>query len=155
MPRWCHEWEDLYQIGRGICSCINGFTLIEVLYVFLQPAREWALPGKTWKLKSKLNSAVTPNRSLFLCPLDRGVYNYFKHNSKKIVSGQIVGRLWIRYTFILHSSPKELHIDFNQFSGWPQLTEPDPGSCRHRVLCKLLFRPFCKIGMTWGLRIGD
>ncbi len=30
----------------------------------------------------------------------------------------------------LHSSPKEVHIDFAQFSWWPRVTDPDPGSCQ-------------------------
>ncbi len=37
----------------------------------------------------------------------------------------------IHSTFLfLQSSPKEVHIDFIQFSKWPQVTDPDTGSCR-------------------------
>ncbi len=35
--------------------------------------------------------------------------------------------VWDRWP-ILHSSAKEVHIDFMQFSQWPKVTDPDPGS---------------------------
>ncbi len=52
----------------------------------------------------------------------------------------------------LHSSPKELHIDFIQFSWWPRVTDPCPGSSQ---VCQMVFGvicewPFDKIKMTRG-----
>ncbi len=45
---------------------------------------------------------------------------------------------------ILHSSPKEVHIDLPQFSRWPWVTDPDLGSCR---FCQMVLtaRPIDKI----------
>ena len=81
---------------------------------------------------------------------------------------------WISDTSLdtVHSSPKEVHIDFAQFFWWPQVTDPNPGSCQdcqmvlgvickrphsknslwfwHGVFCKFLSRPFDKIKMTRG-----
>ena len=67
------------------------------------------------------------------------------------------------FTFCpMHSSPKEVHIDFIQFSWWPRVTDIDPGSYQvcQMVLEKhakdpvweFLSRPFDKIKMTrgWG-----
>ncbi len=72
------------------------------------------------------------------------------------------------------SSPKEVHIDFIQFSWWPRVTDPESWAISslsnglgsnmqktpfencfkfwHRVFCDLLSRPFDKIKMTrgWG-----
>ena len=61
--------------------------------------------------------------------------------------------------FSVHSSPKEMHIDFAQFSRWPWVTDPVAGSCRFcqmvlTAICKRpqrrLSRPIDKIKMTRG-----
>ncbi len=39
-------------------------------------------------------------------------------------------RILLYWHHRLHSSPKEVHIDFVQFSRWPWVTDPDLGSCR-------------------------
>ncbi len=57
---------------------------------------------------------------------------------------------------ILHSSPKEVHIDFTQYSQWPPVTDPYPGSWKvcQMVLGVICKRPCSKIpcgsGMTQG-----
>ncbi len=38
--------------------------------------------------------------------------------------------IWPGKFLSIHSSPKEVHIDFIQFSWWPWVTDPDPGSCQ-------------------------
>ncbi len=49
--------------------------------------------------------------------------------------------------FLLHSSPKEVHIDLPQFSGRPRVTDPDLGSCQfyQMVLTTICKRPHSKI----------
>ncbi len=42
----------------------------------------------------------------------------------------------------LQSSPKEVHIDFIQFSHWPRVTDPDPGSCQ---VCQMVLGVICII----------
>ncbi len=54
----------------------------------------------------------------------------------------------------LHSYPKEVHIDFVQFSRWPRVTDPYPKSWQVGQMQKLLSRPIDKIKMTLG-RVGD
>ncbi len=35
----------------------------------------------------------------------------------------------------IHSSPKEVYIDFTQFSQWPRVKDPDPSSFR---ICQMV-----------------
>ena len=65
------------------------------------------------------------------------------------------GQKWMR--LVIHSSPKEVHIEFIPFSRWPGAADPDPGSCQvcqmvFGVICDLLsqIRKFDKIKMTRG-----
>ena len=41
----------------------------------------------------------------------------------------------------VHSSPKEVHIDFVQFSRWPWLTDPNPGAWQ---VCQMVLGVICK-----------
>ena len=43
--------------------------------------------------------------------------------------------MFFGYVLPLHSSPKEVHTDFIQFSWWPWVTDPDPGSCQ---ICQMV-----------------
>ncbi len=45
------------------------------------------------------------------------------------------------YVDNLHSSLKELHIDFIHFFWWPWVTDPDPGSCQ---VCQMVLGETCK-----------
>ncbi len=44
---------------------------------------------------------------------------------------------------LLHSSPKEVHIDFTQFSRWPRVTDPDPWSCQ---VCQMVIENYLRSG---------
>ena len=57
-----------------------------------------------------------------------------------------IGTKCTHYTDI-HSSQKEVHIDFAQFSRWRRVTEPNPGSCQvcQTVLVVICKRPCWKI----------
>ncbi len=48
---------------------------------------------------------------------------------------------WYRWFIGIHSSPKEVHIDSPQLSGWPWVTDPDLRSC---LFCQMVLTAICR-----------
>ena len=131
---WCNMFQFMWSQNPWIIqlSCYLKTTHKAVIqWTCLKPGSQWTCwtdspPINNNQARSNLGWYVSGMHRVKQLVWPITIETNLQYNENRSTLWQVNHHRMIWESWEVHSSPKEVHIDFIQLSRWPRVTDPDP-----------------------------